>query len=344
MIEQAKLLSTTVVLTLLIWWSADSLVSESVTVGVTFDARPPAGSQDILVAVEGEVSLYQLEVSGPRKIIEEVHAKAPLRVRLRITDRPTGSHSIPLDRAAVKQAITDQWHDFRKVSVLSTEPSLLPVVVDHMITREVEIVARRLGLAFDVEPQLQRTTATVRMRESFLNTLSPGQALQIPIGPDLERILKEQPPGKSVTVPVPLDIRRFGPDATITPNSVEVTATVGAQRATAQIPTVPILFAMSSGNLERRCRAVTRDGDPLPLITQTITVTGQHDEVAKLQQGDTRAYGVIQLKEEDLETLGTLKLVTPEYRLPKGIDLANEPTPIEFKLIAVSNAEPPSGP
>jgi hypothetical protein len=178
----------------------------------------------------------------------------------------------------------------------------------------------------------------VRLRESHLNTLPPGQALQIPIGPELERLLKDHPPGKSAVVPVSLDVRRFGPDATITPNSVEVTATLQAQRTTVQISTVPVLFAVSSGNLEKQCRVVTRDGEPLPLVTQGITVTGEREAVAKLQQGDTRAYGIIQLKQEDLETIGALKLVTPEFRLPKGVELAEEPQPIEFKLVSVEEA------
>ena len=53
----------------------------------------------------------------------------------------------------------------------------------------------------------------------------------------------------------------------------------------------------------------------------------------------TRAYGIIQLKEDDLEQLGILKLMTPEYHLPRGIELAEEPSPIEFKLIHDSVTE-----
>ena len=57
----------------------------------------------------------------------------------------------------------------------------------------------------------------------------------------------------------------------------------------------------------------------------------------RLVRGETRAYGVIQLKEDDLQQMGVLKLAVPEYHLPKGIDLAAEPPSIEFQLIIVTD-------
>ena len=132
------------------------------------------------------------------------------------------------------------------------------------------------------------------------------------------------------------DIESFGPDTAINPNTVEVTAAVQTQLSTEEISTVPILLAVSVANLEKTVQAATRDGSPLSLITQTITVMGQREEVARLQRGETRAYGIIQLKQEDFDALDTLKLVTPDYHLPKGIQLAQQPPPIEFKLIDLS--------
>jgi hypothetical protein len=58
----------------------------------------------------------------------------------------------------------------------------------------------------------------------------------------------------------------------------------------------------------------------------------------RLVRGETRAHGIIQLKEDDLQQMGVLKLAIPEYHLPKGLDLAAEPPPIEFQLIIVTVA------
>jgi len=81
---------------------------------------------------------------------------------------------------------------------------------------------------------------------------------------------------------------------------------------------------------------VARDGSPLSLVTQTVTVSGATEDVQRLVRGETRAYGVIQLKEDDLQQMGVLKVATPEYHLPKGVELAEEPSPIEFQLIPVT--------
>ena len=136
-----------------------------------------------------------------------------------------------------------------------------------------------------------------------------------------------------MTIPVTLDARRFGPDSILDPDEVKVTATVEAQRSTAAIPTVPILLAVSFANLEKPYRPIARDGGPLGIVAPTITVTGPTEDVAKLVRGDTRAYGIIRLKEVDLEELGAIKLMTPEYYLPPRLELAEPPQPVEFKLI-----------
>ena len=238
-----------------------------------------------------------------------------------------------LDRRDVREALAAQSSEFGKLSVTAINPARLPTVIDHMVRRDVAVVMKNLTRSYDVEPQLSQSRVSVTMRESELARLPSGEALQIDIGSEVERLLADRAGGVSTKVPVSLDAGRFGPDSSLTPNSVEVTATVQAQRTTAQISTVPILLAVSFANLERALRPVGRDGTPLALMTQTITVSGRTEYIRRLQQGETRAYGVIHLKQEDLDRVGELNLVTPEYRLPDGVSLAETPSPIEFKLV-----------
>jgi hypothetical protein len=332
--EQVKLLSITAVLTLLIWASADSLVNETAFLSVSFEPVPASGS-GLLIEAEKPQQVFELQVSGPRKSVEAIRAQAPLNVRLGILERPTGPAVIPLDRAMLKEELVAQWSEFRRVTIVSVRPDTLPVAVDHWVKKDVDLAMKRLTLAYDVEPQLKRPTTTVRMRESYANALPADQPPQIDMAADVDRLLKEQPVGQNVTitVPVTLDGRVFGPDAKATPSTIEVSATVKAQRRTAQIPTVPVLIAVSFANLDKPYRAVARDGSPLSLVTQTITVAGPTDAIARLLGGTTRAYGIIQLKEDDLEQLGVLKLMTPEYQLPKDVELVEPPPPVELKLI-----------
>jgi len=338
---QARLLSMTVILTALIWASADSLVNEAVVIGVLFEPMP--GTADMLVASAAATQQFDIQISGPRRIVDDIQSQAPLHARLRIPELPTGATDVPLDRTYLKQQLTEQWPQFRKLTIVSVAPSAVPVVIDHWITAQVELVTARLALAYDVEPQLERSTISARLRESKLRNLPSPNALQLDVSSDIERVLREQPAGQNVSIPVTLTASAFGADAELTPKTITVGATIKAKRSTVPIPTVPILVAVSFANLEKPVRAVSRDGTPLSLVTHTITVTGPSDEVAKLARGTTRAYGVIHLKQDDLDDLGSLKLKTPEYHLPPGLELAISPEPIEFKLINTTDTEKSSG-
>jgi len=338
--EQVRLLSMTTVLTLLVWASADSLVNESATLPVVFELVPPASAPTMRVALSDSAPSYDIEVSGPRNVIDKLKGDLPLRIRITAPERTTGEATIALDRRDARDALAAQNSDFSKLTVTGIVPERLPCVIDHMVRRDVAIVMNDLNRNYEVEPQLSQSRVSVTMRESELAKRPSGEALQIDISSDLERLLSDRAGGVSTEVPISLDAGRFGPDATLSPPSVTVTATVQAQRTTAQISTVPILLAVSFANLERNLRPVGRDGEPLALMTQTITVSGRPENVRRLQQGETRAYGVIHLKQEDLDRVGKLNLVTPEYRLPEGISLAETPPPIEFKLVTPTPAAP----
>lgn len=336
---QVKLFSMTAVLTLLIWASADSLVNEAATVAVAFELTP--GAADMLVEPAEALALFDLQISGPRSDIKDLLDQAPLRVRLRIPDRPTGPADLPLDRRYLKQQLAEQYREFRKLAVVSVHPDTLPVQVDHWTTRRIDLDLRRTTLSYEVEPQLDRTSVTVRMRESGPLSQPGTDALRIDISGEVERLLKGQPQGENLRIPLTLDASRFGRGATLDPGIVHVSATLKAQRRLVEIPTVPILLAVSFANLEQPLRPVTRDGTPLTLVAPSITVTGPIEDVARLERRTTRAFGIIRLKQDDLDDLGAIKLITPEYHLPPNITLAADPPPIEFKLIkAVSTATP----
>ena len=342
-----------VVLTVLIWASADSLVSETVSIHVSFEPVPAVGAGEMLVEAEHPNVAHELQVSGPRKLAEKIRNAAPRRIRIPVSQHPTGTARIALDRNLVKRLLADQWSDFGKLAVVSVRPDSLSVIVDHWTTKEVALVLPQRTLTYDVEPQIQPSTVSVRMRETALARLPTGRAglldgkagslvgeqLQIDISAKVERLLKDQPPGRSVTVPVALDARVFGLDAKLDPGTISVTATVKAERTTAQISAVPILIAVSFPNLEKSYRPVKPDGTALTLVAPPIQVAGPTDAVARLQQGTTRAYGIIHLKQENLEELNTLLLMIPEYYLPPGIELAKEPEPVQFILKDVSGID-----
>lgn len=339
---QVRLLSMTAVLTGLIWASADRLVNEVVTIDLTLTPVPAASASSMVLAAEPGQDRFELRVSGPRNMVQSARAHGVLNIRLPLSDRPTGPTTVGLDHDILQPLLTQRWSEFSKLRIVDVTPPIINVVVDHMITTNVEIRAQKLALAYDVNPQLQRVTTLLRMRESQLQLQPPGQSFQIDIGSDVERLLREKPFGKSVSVTVPLDGRPFGLDAEFQPSTIEATATVRAVRSAEQIPTVPVLIALSFANIERPLRALDRDGAPLSLVTRTIDVIGSTEAVARLVRGETRAYGIILIKEEDLEQLGVLRLLAPDYHLPPGVELAHAPDPIELQLVSLAeNASVP---
>lgn len=342
--ERLKLLGMSAVLTLLIWAGADSMVNQIASLRATFEVVPLDDSSMLVELDPSAKSLwYQLRVSGPRRIIEELREREPLQVRLRIGDHATGTFILTLDPEIIKSALIESRNELRKLTVLGAEPKNLPILVDHLVTGEVQITLDSPTLPYDDAPQLKRTFISVRMRESRYEELARnGQHLRIDISPDVERLLKTKPAGQSATITVSLEGRSFGPDAVLTPPWVEVMATVKAQHSTAEIPTVTIKPVISFANLGNPYHAVARDGTRLTLVTKTIRVTGPTAEVNKLLRGETRGYGFISLKEADFQELGVFKVWVPEFYLPPQIVLDQEPAPIEFKLVVAQSATEPA--
>jgi hypothetical protein len=317
------------------------LVNETATLNAVVVPFAADSSSKIIVASPPRQEEVELTISGPRRVVETVQTRGGLQIRVPIQEQPTGMASVALDENAVRRQLAERWSEFDRLRVLDLKPEEVAVVVDHLIARDVELVARKLTLAYEDEPQLQRAAVRLQLRESQAPELPAGEAMQVDISVEIERQLKERPFGRAHTLLVPLDARPFGPDAVFMPSTVEVTATVRSERRTQEVPTVPVLVAVSFGNLDKSISAVARDGTPLSLVTQTITVAGLPEAVDRLVRGETRAYGIIQLKEDDLRELGVVKLMKPEYHLPPGVELASEPAPIELKLIFASETEIP---
>ena len=274
--EQAKLLSMTVILAVLVWAAADSLVNETTTMGITLEVVPAAPGSTMLVEItDPPGGTFVLEISGPRRAIEAVKTQAPLRGRIRIPDQPTGLVTLTLDRDSLKRDISEQVAELRSLTLVSVQPASVELRADRMTERDLALVLGRLALGYDVEPQLERATSRIRLRESRLRELAPhGNLPPMDISADVDRLFREQPPGESKTISVALSAQDYGPGAELNPRVVDVTATVRSQRVEAEIPAVPVLLAVSFPNLERSYRPVARDGTALDIVAPTVRVRG----------------------------------------------------------------------
>lgn len=331
--DQLKLLSMTALVTLLIWVAADSLVNETAKVNVTVMVSPEPGYPDMIVERPAEPRLHEVDVTGPRRVMSQLQLMDDLVVRLRVPHQPAGPTTVPL-----REALNDQWHEYRRLRVTAVTPPTLELTVDHLVTVDAALIIKPPQVTvFEVPPHLDRSTVSLKLRKSVHDQMvQEGRVPQIEL--DADALFQGQLAGTSVRMPVTLDASPFGANATVTPKTVLVTATVSTRRVTAELTSVPVLLAVSFANFGRPVAAVTQDGEQLPVF-QNISVTGDPETIERLRAGETRVIGLIQLRESDFSQANEWRVVKPEFQLPPGVVLAAEPKPVEFKLVPV---EPPA--
>ncbi|MCO6435911.1 MAG: hypothetical protein J5J06_02360 [Phycisphaerae bacterium] len=338
--EQVKLLSMTAVLTLLIWATADSLVNDTRNLRVRVEPYP-RGNPDLVMEIPppAEQAYVEMEIAGPRKVVEDLASRETLKLRVPVVDRPVGAGELTLDnKELLRREIQTQWREDPRLNVGAITPASVPLTVDRWVRQPFELTLGRLRLNYDQPPQLNRSNVEVRLRESALNRIvQEAGRPAIDLSDEIERQLKKSDVvvGKRIEFPVPIDASRFGPGATVEPPVLEGTAIVADQRVVKEIPTVPIKLVVSFAGLKRPLQPVGRDGAPINLVAQTIRVSGPPEDVLKLERGETKAFGLIQLKEAELEKPGDFRAWTPEFILPANLTLADPPVPVEFRLAEV---------
>jgi hypothetical protein len=320
---QFRLLLMTAVLTTVIWVTADSLVNQKRWVAV--EVSVISAEPDKLVTATAESNKVQVQIVGPRKVIDQVEQARPLAVRLQVPEQPAGKAILSL-----RELLREQWGAFPRLSILAVTPATFEVTIDSFVETQVPIVLKPLANSYETRPQLQPASACVRLPEGMRQRLAENGELRIEV--DADAALREQPAGESVTVSVPLDTARFGPRSEVEPSVVQLTGTIRVQRKTIELRTVPVLVGLSFRSLGRPVRAVGQDGSSPPLITRTLVVSGPMDTIESLQSGDTRVYGLVRLRDSDLDRLGEWLVLAPRFDLPPGVELVQDPAPVEIKL------------
>ncbi|MHC5109145.1 MAG: hypothetical protein ACYTHJ_04610 [Planctomycetota bacterium] len=329
--EQVKLFSMTGILSVLIWASADTLVSESTRIKVAVDLISP--DADTKIDQESGDRSVTINITGPRKAVNAARSKTPVSVKFPVGEQPTGRSTIALDPVVLKRYLTEQHEEFATLSITRVEPPSIPAVIDHLVTKEVRIVARRLETAFEAPPQILISKAEVKLRESEFAEKTEGKnALVADISAEIDRYFKDKPQGEPSSHDVAISDPSFGADAVFFPPQVKVQGIVKSQEVEADISSVPVLLAVSFQNFEKAYRPIGADGRALQIVKPPIKVKGLPDAIASLVRGDTRAYGIIQLKEDDLRIQNNTIAFEPVYHLPSGITLVDDRVQVEFRL------------
>ncbi len=285
----------------------------------------------IVRLADGARDTLEVTVSGPRRLVADFDDVGVIDVVLPVDERPPDPNATLVNLA---ELIGSQGKALKNLSVDSVEPPALNILIDQRVSRTVGLsVKRPLQLEYEVEPKLQPAQITVETTAlAFARFEGPnGQNAGIVV--DVESDLRGKPRGESIVLDLPVPLDRLGPTARSTVETVQVVATLkSAQKRTVTIPTVPIRLAPTFLAFGRpfKARLVGRQSN---LLTQTIVVTGTDEALNRLDLNNSGIYGVIPLHEADYEKAGPLEPRTPEFILPDGIRLDQDPEPVRIELV-----------
>lgn len=325
---QAKLLSMTVGLTLLIWVSADQLLQESQELSIRIKLVSAGTSGMSVAPATVRPEPFRVKVVGRKRIIARYTSGDAVNVTIQVSERPTGVHKLEL------QDELRTIPKFQGLTVEEVQPPQMDIMVDHEITVPMPVRIDPGRLAFVSPPAVNPSQVAVTMSEAKLRGME-GQQPGIP--PDAcyvtvyaERFLTDFPEGELFSQEVPLDPRVAGVEVRVQPGKVRLEAKLQKRWRQVTIQAVPIRFE-ASPSIFNRYFIDRRDN--LTLLTQSITVRGPAEVIAQIESGAIKIHGVIALTWPDADSVGSFRHATPLLQLPPGVECVEGPASVEFRLL-----------
>jgi hypothetical protein len=322
MIAQIKLLTTTLVVTLLIWATADqSLIGTREILAIIEPV--PSGRGDITITLDSRtLQPFRIRISGHKDGLDRFR-EDPLRIQLPVTRSP-GSHTLDLVQELRQHAAA-----FRAVSVESVFPQTMQVIVDQTVRKTVPVRVLPGGLDYDIAPTVEPDEVTILIAESGWNRIRDTADAAVTV--NAAQFLAGQLEGKLIRKEIPLVDPKLGDiPVRAEPDKLTLSASLREQRKVAALKAVPVRFE-SQIDIFNSFSIETREKEPL--LTQSIRVKGPAEVIDKLVSGEIKVLGVIQFTANDtVEGVG-FRYYTPAFHLPAGVELMDEPAPVELRLV-----------
>lgn len=324
--QQARLLGITVVLSVMIWLVADHSLTEVATVRVRIHLHPAADNMRVALA-EGQPPIVEVKLSGKRSQIDELRARAPLSVRLPVTARAAQTYRLVL-AGPMRDA-----PELRDVDVQEVRPPTVDIEVDRDRTVMMPVLVRPGGaLDYEIPPKVEPAEVAVTISERALGALPPGERVVL-LNPD--DYLETAPRGKLDSVSVPLTAIVGNVGVQLDPDFVTLRFKIRDRLKQTTISAVPIKIE-ASPDLFNGYRVEFRDASPI--LTQPLTIKGPPQLVDRVAGGELRIHGVIALTAANKAAAGSFQYVTPEFKLPEGIERVGPVEPVEFKLAPIKQS------
>jgi len=300
----AKEVLAVVVVTTLIWLyaEAESVATTNVETFVRLSA--PEGADRVVNPVDpswtGEISI---RLQGARGSIDAAKSALARGVDLTlgaggIPGRP-GQHSINLQNAIQNATLQDHTG----VVVASVDPPTLTVDVETIV-RFADVPIRfdppeGMLIAGDIviEPAIATVTAPQSVVERVIGGDAPLEAMVRLSVVDLDSLVPGVPRTMTGTLELP-DNLLANPDVTISPQSVLVTLRIQSQLGEVELPSVPVWEWIPPPEADNWM--ITID----PPFLSDLTITGPIDLIRRIESGEIRVVGAVELTSEILQAGG----------------------------------------
>ena len=327
-----KLIAMSALLTVLVWMSADQLLTESATLQVIIEPVAPVGESYTISPVGDRPQEFQIVLSGPQKAIARIRETPPSTISVPLETRSSGRFSV-----RVLDVLQENRAQFPGLTVDSATPEHLEVVVDRDIVVSLPIWVDQGTLDYDVEPSVEPDRVQVTISERRFHAI-PQERRHLVLR--AEHLLRRKQKGELLSFPVPLEAKVDGVDVKVSPARVDLRATVRELRVTDTIAAVPIRFT-GSVDLWNEFRVDLRNRNTL--LTQPISVRGPAELVARLVAGDLKVTGLIVVNRDDTLDPGRYRARKPVFvGLPTGVELATPDAieSVEFQLVRAESNPP----
>jgi len=333
----AKEVIAVVVVTALIWLYAEAESVSTTNVETFVSISVPEGSDRVVTPVDpswtGEINI---RLQGARGSIDAAKTALARGIALAlgaggVPGRP-GQHSINLQSAIQNAALRGHTG----VVVVAVDPPTLTIDVEPIV--RIPDVPIRLTPPEDVQLAgdlvIEPAIATVTAPQSVVDMIDSSDTPLVANVRLIATDLNDLPPGVSRTLTGTLELPDgllSEPSVTISPQTVSVTLRIESQLIEVVLPSVPIWEFIPPPEADNWTVTI----DP-PFLTD-LTVSGPSDLVQRVESGEIRVIGMVELSSEALEAGGgELGVQFPE--LPAGLVIATDS--LSVTVVAVRRDAP----
>ena len=341
--QQIGLYVVTAVLTLLIWASADQLLTETAELPMSITVRGRRGSEFVVTPAEEATRTYLVTFRGRQADVKNLSDLTSRPLTLTVEDAALEVGGLGLRSLTLLDELREHESAFPGCTIQHVDPPTTSIAVDRRITREVPVFVRTGNLDYSVEPRVSPTMIAVTLLQTQWERIQDANPR---VAVNAENDMATQPEGTPIKLDVPLDSILQSdsgsvPVVSLAPQTVEVRATLRRRLKRGTIQAVPIKF-VGSHPLWNRYTVQFRQ--PNPPDTLRITVVGPPDEVDRLASGERKTFALISLAASDTTAEGGYQFFKPEFSLPAGVQLADDETVESFEIRLVRrNETPPAG-